>query len=499
MDFLTSLLDNIEEALVVTDTKANILFFNGVAADISRNSDVPLDIGKNMFEIVSEERRKTVVEIFKELEEKKEVKRSFAEYRDKYNSIIYLEFKYIPVVDDEDLLTHIFIIFRDITPQKLFEKKLTTQASNISNLIDKANAIVIGLDTQGYITDWNLHCSEITGFSAHEVFARKFSDLLLSPEDKMIFDELMANVLTHEVLINYEIRVLTKKKEQRQFLLNSSVRASESGNVIGVVFIGQDATELLTYRKSLERQVEERTYELQRALAKEKEVVEMKSRFVSVASHEFRTPLSSIEYATRFVKENRGRINSDELSAKLESIEKQVRHMTHLLDDVLTYGKSEAGKIKLQLSTIELTDFIHRIVEEVGHSTKNTHVISLQLNIPRPIIPTDEKLLRNIMINLLTNAIKFSPGQRYVYLDVSLDGKLKFTVRDEGIGIPQGEFNTIFEPFERGKSVGSIQGTGLGLSIVKKAVELLNGQMKIESEVGKGTVISVTIPLSHEN
>jgi len=142
-----------------------------------------------------------------------------------------------------------------------------------------------------------------------------------------------------------------------------------------------------------------------------------------------------------------------------------------------------------------LRDFLNGIVEEVGHSTKNTHTIKADfIGIPDRIT-TDEKLLRNVLINLLTNAIKFSPGHEAIHLAISgNNGQLLFSVHDDGIGIPEEEVDTIFEPFVRGKGVTSIQGTGLGLSIVKRAVELLKGTIQAKSQVGSGTTFIVTLP-----
>jgi len=372
---------------------------------------------------------------------------------------------------------------------------LVTQSANASNLIEKANAIIIGVDTRGYITDWNEHCFIVTGFEKEEVYGQKLVETLLASEDGPAFDVLMARLLNHELVKNYEIPVRTKSGRTVIFMLSSTPRTSATGETIGIVFVGQDVTELTDYRKSLEIKVEERTRELQRALKKEKEVVEMKSRFVSIASHEFRTPLSSIQFSADFIKKNNQKLSKEELSKRLENIEKQAHHMTSLLDDVLTYGKSEAGKIQLITSTIAVRDFINKIIEEVGHSSKNTHQIKVDfLRIPDQLT-TDEKLLRNVLINLLTNAIKFSPGREAVHLAISgNNGQLLFSIHDDGIGIPEEEVDTIFEPFVRGKGVASIQGTGLGLSIVKRAVELLKGTIQATSQVGSGTTFIVTLP-----
>src|SRR5258706_13443012 len=168
--------------------------------------------------------------------------------------------------------------------------------------------------------------------------------------------------------------------------------------------------------------------------------------------------------------------------------------MNRLRDDVLAYGKSEAGKIQLFISGIVLLEFLTRIIEEASHRPEKHSIKTDYRQLPT-VIQADEKLLRTILINLLTNAIKFSPGKEQVYLTVAgSETEITIKVRDEGMGIPRDELNRIFEPFLRGKGVEAIQGTGLGLSIVKKSVDLLNGSIHVESELNRGTTFSVTIP-----
>jgi PAS domain S-box-containing protein len=497
MDFAGSILNNIEEALVTIDGMGRILYFNKVAESICNETlENPLREGQEMINVVSRERKDIVKAILHEVKQTRQLSKSFAEYKKQNGETIYLEFKYVPVVDEKGEVTHIHTFFRDITPEKVFERRLSNELANIRNLVDKANAIIIGIDMRGYITDWNKHCAEKTGFEKNEVYARRLSDVLLEPASRLAFDELIVNVLSKEAVTNYELNVVTRYGKKLTFLINTSIRTSQAEEIIGIVLVGQDVTELMKYRKSLEQQVEERTVALQQALAKEKEVVDMKSRFVSVASHEFRTPLSSIEFAANFIKQNSRRLAPGEMDVKLSSIEQQIKHMKHLLDDVLHYSKSEAGKIHLLVSTFDLQRFIRDLNETIQNTTGNTHVIECLLeNLPMRIT-TDEKLLRNILSNLLTNAIKFSPEARCVKLTAKGEaGSLKFEVTDEGLGIPEEEREKIFDPFVRAENVQKIQGTGLGLSIVRKAVELLNGTVHVTSQAGKGSTFNVIIPL----
>jgi len=401
------------------------------------------------------------------------------------------------VLDDSGQHTHIHLLIRDITAQKVFERKLVTQAANFSNLIERANAVIIGLDTRGYITDWNNHCARVTGFEKGEAFAQKLVAVLMKEVEPRRFEELFLKAMSDQPVISEELMIRTKPGKLITLLLSCSHRLSVSGQVVGLTLVGQDVTELTEYRMALEMKVEERTIELKQALQKQKEAVEIKSRFVSIASHEFRSPLSSIQFQTNFMKEQGSGLTNEDLQRRIGAIEKHAHHMSMLLNDVLNYEKTETNKIRLDLSEIELRDFLNRVVEEVSHlKKKETNIVLTEFSQLPVTILSEEKLLRSIVVNLLTNAIKFSPDQDHIFLTVKgLGHQLIIIVRDEGIGIPEDEKERIFEPFLRGKGVGSIQGTGLGLSIVKKSIDLLGGTIHVASEVGKGTMFTVTIPI----
>jgi signal transduction histidine kinase len=238
---------------------------------------------------------------------------------------------------------------------------------------------------------------------------------------------------------------------------------------------------------------------LNEALSKERELVDMKSRFVSIASHEFRTPLSTISVATGILLKHKDKLTGEEVTSKLKNIEKQVEHMTYMLDDVLLVEKSNSGKLTVQRKLIEVLPFFTSLASEVERSTGGSHHIVVQNNLLLPTMMSDEKLLRSIAINLLTNAIKFSPGTHRVDLTLSTDADdFVLKVKDFGIGIPEPDIKNLFEPFFRGGNVSTIQGTGLGLSIIKKSLDLLHGTIKVKSKLGEGTEITIAIPLQDE-
>jgi signal transduction histidine kinase len=272
-------------------------------------------------------------------------------------------------------------------------------------------------------------------------------------------------------------------------LVNATPKINSEGRVIGILFVGHDITELSEYKTSLERVVRDRTLKLKQALEKEKELVEIRNRFVSMASHELRIPLSMISSSAKTVREH---VHDSGSLEKIDVIEKQVTHMRALIDDVLTVGKTDQVQIKVSRNWIDIVDFIKKLSEEVSVNAQHSHKITFVA--PQPVIKieSDDKLLRSVFLNILSNAIKFSPGQNEIVVSIEPDGSgVEVKVTDYGIGIDEADASTIFQPFTRGSNATEIKGSGLGLSIVKRAVDVLNGTVSFSSRVGQGTVVTV--------
>ncbi|MTI21142.1 PAS domain S-box protein [Fulvivirga sp. RKSG066] len=389
----------------------------------------------------------------------------------------------------------VVLSFSDITKQKISEERITNAATELKTLIDTANAPIFGIDWHGRINEWNQVCAKITGFEKKEVLGKILINEFILDGYKVAVTDLLKSALRGKNVTNYELPIYTRNGQVVTMLFNATPRRDVKGKVIGVLGVGQDITELIQYRDKLEQRVAERTEKLNEALTKEKELVAMKSKFVSMASHEFRTPLSTISFAADFLSRYNHKISAGEREKKLGKIDEMVKHMTTLLDDVLVMGKSEAGKINMNPVNVHISSFIKKLVEEVEHSTKGTHKIMTSIATEVSEIMVDEKLLRNILINLLSNAIKFSPNHNKVLLDVIYKkGELDLIVKDWGMGISEEDQDKVFEAFHRTNNVGAIQGTGLGLAIVKKAVDIHNGTIKMESELEKGTTFRINIP-----
>ncbi|MDB9467579.1 hybrid sensor histidine kinase/response regulator [Dolichospermum circinale] len=262
--------------------------------------------------------------------------------------------------------------------------------------------------------------------------------------------------------------------------------------------------QLIELKNELENRVAERTAELSQALEKEKELNQLKSRFITMASHEFRTPLAIISSSSGILQNFSDRLSEKRKQEHLETIQNTIKHIIQVLDDVLMINQAEAEKIELKLEPLDIIKFCRHLKEEIEASFRS-HEIDFYIDLGDEIfnnyqlVLIDKKLLRQIITNLLTNAIKYSPDHKLVNFSLSRkDNQLIFKISDYGIGIPPCDQVHLFEYFQRGSNVGTLPGTGLGLSIVKKCVDLHQGEITLDSELGKGTVFTVILPFLKE-
>jgi PAS domain S-box-containing protein len=236
--------------------------------------------------------------------------------------------------------------------------------------------------------------------------------------------------------------------------------------------------------------------ELLRTLAREKELGQLRSNFVSMVSHEFRTPLAIIQSSAEILDDYQGQLEKAERKDHLQSIRKNTRRMAALMEETLLIGSFDAGKMEFKPTLLELRTFVRRLVDEVLSATNRRCPIEFLLAEMPTMVQADGRLLRHIFTNLLHNAVKYSDAGRVVQFEIVCPGAdIVCTIRDKGIGIPEADREWLFNAFHRGRNVGDRPGTGLGLVIVKRCVDLHGGQIKVESKLGEGTVVTVRLPI----
>jgi signal transduction histidine kinase len=236
--------------------------------------------------------------------------------------------------------------------------------------------------------------------------------------------------------------------------------------------------------------------EMLKALSREKELSQLKSNFVSMVSHEFRTPLGIIQSSAELLSDFHARMQPDERASQLASISSNTRRMAGMMEEILVLSRLDAGKLEFQPVLLDLNYFCRRVVDEILSATNRRCAIELALNSVPEKAWADERLLGHILTNLLSNAVKYSEPGATVRFAIEPDGdRARCVVQDRGIGIPEGDQQQLFAAFHRGSNVGGRPGTGLGLMLVKRCAELHGGTVHLTSKVGEGTTVSVRLPL----
>ncbi|MFM7823056.1 MAG: ATP-binding protein, partial [Bacteroidota bacterium] len=293
-----------------------------------------------------------------------------------------------------------------------------------------------------------------------------------------------------------------KANSQEILKLNSELedrvakRTEELGDLVGKMELANAelATEVRE-RRQAEELLQKNREELRASLEKEKELGELKSRFVTMASHEFRTPLSTILSSASLISKYNGGDQEEQRTKHLVRIKSSVNNLTTILNDFLSLGKLEEGKVQCNPTEFDMVSFASELTGEMRELTKRGQTINHIAEGVESKVILDKNLTRNICINLLSNAIKYSEEGKLILFKTDIsDSKLQISVTDQGIGIPESEQQHIFDRFFRANNAVNIQGTGLGLNIVKKYAELMGGQISFTSQQGIGTTFQVALP-----
>jgi PAS domain S-box-containing protein len=324
------------------------------------------------------------------------------------------------------------------------------------------------------------------GYTRDEVLGRKTTELSIweRPEDREAF---WADMRRLGSLRERECRWRNRSGKCFTMLMSSEV--IQHGHAPHLLCLALD----ITQRKNAE-------VEIIKALAREKELSQLKSNFVSMVSHEFRTPLGIIQSSAELLRDFFPRMEPAERDEQLESIARNTRRMAGMMEEILVLSRLEAGKLDFRPSALDFKSFCRRLVDELLSATNQRCPVELSLeSVPSQAL-ADERLLGHIFINLLSNAVKYSKPGGAVRFEVSRDGtEARCRISDQGIGISEEDRKRLFTAFHRGYNVGNRQGTGLGLLVVKRCVELHLGNLEIESRLGKGTTVTVRLPVFSES
>lgn len=316
--------------------------------------------------------------------------------------------------------------------------------------------------------------------------------VFVAEQERWLFRSKINRLSQVDQVKDWEVRLCPRDSDPIDAALSVAVVRNQEGKPVALGWLLRDITELKRMQATLLN-----LHGSERILEKEKELSQLQSRFFSMASHEFRTPLSTILISAQLLQHSNNECSKEKRIRNVQRIEAAAKHMIHLLNDILTINRAETGKLEFNATLLDLEKFCRNLVEEKKLSAGNQYTIIFGSQGLYKNVYMDEKLLRSILLNLLSNAIKYSHVGGIVHFTlVGEQGEVIFRIRDEGIGIPPEDQQHLFEPFYRGKNVGTIAGTGLGLTVVKKCVDLHGGRITVASEVEVGTMCTVTLPLN---
>jgi PAS domain S-box-containing protein len=387
---------------------------------------------------------------------------------------------------------------------------------SLNALFEYATEGIIVSDKSGKIIKANPSANRLFGYENDELLGKLIEDLVPRRySEGHVRHRDSYNDRPHARSMGKNMDLFAMRKDYSEFPVEISLSHYSQDDEKFVIAFIIDITDrksqeenIKKLNQDLERKVDERTKvlhealielenskdKLSEALEAEKELNDMKSRFVTMASHEFRTPLSTILSSISLVNKYNSGENDEKIQKHVHRIKSAVTNMTLILNDFLSAEKLEEGKVTLRNEDLNIQELSEEIINEINGILKpGQKVIYLHSGLASASL--DKQMVRNILLNLISNAIKFSPENKVIEVGTSIDAEvIAITVADNGMGIPVEEQEHLFQRFFRARNVTNIQGTGLGLNIVGKYLEIMNGSISFESQVDVGTTFKIIIP-----
>ncbi len=435
---------------------------------------------------------------------------------------------------------HLFTgIVHDLSDQKAIEQALWEEKERAQRYLNIANTLIVVIGQDEKVQLLNRKGCQLLGIEESEAVGKNWFELAIPARYQEEMRGFFRALMNGRDIDYYENFVQPREGEPRLIAWHNSVLYSQEGKAIATMSSGIDISaqreaedRIIGLNAELEQRVESRTEELAEAvnqlldintklkheikerkaaeeeirkseaklklaLEKEKELSDLKSRFVSMASHEFRTPLSTILSSADLIEAYTSEEQQKRRLRHTTRIKSSVANLTGILNDFLSLSRLEDGKIEAQPVKFDLAVLCREVLDEIQGLLKPGQKAFLEGLEEGTEIFLDKKILKNIFLNLLSNAIKYSEKDKPIVIRIKLKKgeSLNFSITDQGIGIPEEEQQHLFTQFFRAHNVENIQGTGLGLNIVKRYVDLMNGAIRFESRLGEGSTFYVSLPL----
>jgi PAS domain S-box-containing protein len=379
-------------------------------------------------------------------------------------------------------------------------QKSQTEILDYKHALDESCIVAI-TNQKGIIKYVNSNFCKISKYTAEELLGQDHRLINSGYHPKEFIRNLWVTIASGKI---WRGELKNRAKDGSFYWVDTTIVPflNENGKPYQYLAIRADITQrklaeeqVLRNKEELEKKIKERTLELTAALEREKQLNEMKSRFVSIASHEFRTPLSAILSSTSLVEHYLAPEDAEKRYKHIERIKSSVRNLTDILNDFLSLEKLEQGKVEVKNEDFDVQELIKDVLDEMdGLFRKKYHNVNFVFT-GSSCVCQDRKVLRNVLLNLLSNAVKYSPPEKEIAIVAEVKkGTVCVSVKDQGIGIPPEAQKDLFTTFFRASNAATIQGTGLGLNIVKRYIELLGGAIHFVSKLNEGSTFTIEFP-----
>lgn len=415
--------------------------------------------------------------------------------RHQHGHFVWLETTLNFQFDERGQLLYQIFISRDVTERKQAEETLAKERHLLRSLIDAMPFHIYARDSQRRFIVNNRYNQRAFGVdSQEEILGKTDEDFAPNKLARLYVEDDERVIKRGETVLNRLERSLSDAREPIWGMATKAPLYDDNGKIIGLVGSTIDVTEAINTREAL-MQSQLKEISLVETLDKERETAELKKLFTSMLSHEFRTPLTTIVASVDVMERYSDRLDDQQRAERFETIRQETALLTDMLNDMLVIMQMQDNVLRFEPMPQDMSALLEKIVGQVRNSIGTQHQIELVMPSELPLVELDERIFRYMILNLLTNALKYSSPGSKVAVQVSLTTQgVQVTVQDAGIGIPNADMPRLFEPFRRGQNVRAIGGTGLGLKIVKDCVEMHHGSVQIDSTENVGTTVTVTLP-----
>ncbi|ALJ03742.1 histidine kinase [Pseudalgibacter alginicilyticus] len=488
----TQALQSANNGILITDALKHdnpVIYFNSAFQKLTGYTDLEILNRNCRFLYRNDKNQPGLKTLRKAIKNGESCQATFRNYK-KDGSLFWNNLYVFPITNIHGTVTNFIGIQNDVT----LRKKVEEERQYLADIFDESlNEIhVFDAKTLKFI-NMNFGAQKSLGYTMDEILNMTPVDITAYKND-LEFREII-DVLLNKTVNKLEVETIQKRKDGTEYPVEVHLQLSNLGEREVFIAIILDITERKNYTTKLEKKVEERTEQLELALHKEKDLNELKTNFLSLVSHEFKTPLSGILSSSELLSRYQLTEHQEKRDKYIKNITDKVYYLNNILTDFLSVEKLENGKVNYSFTYFKFSKVINEVVYNANMLLKDGQHIKYPENIDNISLYQDEKIIQVILTNLLHNAIKYSHEGSAINILITHEDKFTTaTIVDNGIGIPKKDQKNIFERYFRAQNAINTQGTGIGLNIVKTHLENLGGNISFESEENKGATFSITFP-----